>query len=156
MSVDSKVVRGRRDLKFTSLDDVLADAEKLASSPDTEVLGNWPLNHLFMHLASAMNKSIDGISFKPPWQYRLLGFFIKGRILSRGMPPGFRLPKEAEARAYPAAPSVEDALETLRKAVDRVKTERMTVRHPVFGRLNHEEWTRFHLRHAELHLSFAV
>jgi hypothetical protein len=32
----------------------------------------------------------------------------------------------------------------------------MTARHPVLGKLTHEEWTQLHLRHAELHLSFAV
>jgi hypothetical protein len=156
MSVDTRTVCGRRQLHWTSLDDVLADAEKLVAAPHTRTLGNWPLNQLLMHLALTINRSIDGISFRAPWRVRLLGFFIKRRALRQGLPAGFRLPKDREALVYPAAPSPQDALQTLRRAASRLRTEKMTARHPVFGRLTHEEWTQLHLRHAELHLSFAM
>jgi hypothetical protein len=154
--VDTKAVQGRRELKFTSFDEVIADAENLASSPNVKLLGNWPLSQLLTHLTQAINGSIDGIPHKAPWYVRLLGFFIKGRIIRNGIPPGRNLPKEAEGAAFPPASSPQDALEALRKAVDRLKTEKMTSRHPVFGNLTHEEWTQLHFRHCELHLSFAV
>jgi hypothetical protein len=32
----------------------------------------------------------------------------------------------------------------------------MTARHPVLGKLTHDQWKQIHLRHAELHLSFAA
>jgi hypothetical protein len=154
--VDTKAVRGRRELHFRSFDEVLADAEGLVASPHTGTLGNWPLSQLLTHLAKAINKSIDGISAKVPIRFRILGWFIKGRVLKKGLSPGFQLPQGREAEAFPAAASPTAALETLRAAVGRTRTERMTARHPVFGGLTHEEWTRLHLRHAELHLSFAV
>ncbi len=72
------------------------------------------------------------------------------------MPPGFRLPKDVEGSFFPAAASPLEALEGLRRAVARLQNERMTARHLVFGKLTHEEWTQLHLRHAELHLSFAI
>ncbi len=31
-----------------------------------------------------------------------------------------------------------------------------TEQHPVFGAMNVEQWNQFHLRHAEMHLSFIV
>ncbi|MBX9787841.1 MAG: DUF1569 domain-containing protein [Pirellulales bacterium] len=34
--------------------------------------------------------------------------------------------------------------------------ETRRVPHPVIGRLSVDQWNRFHLRHAELHLSFFV
>ena len=105
---------------------------------------------------SSMNRSIDGISFKAPWYMRLFGRFVKRRFLKRGLPPGFKLPKDTEAAAYPAVASPQEALAILHQAVARLRNEKATVPHPVFGRLTHEEWTQFHLRHAELHLSFAV
>ena len=154
--VDTKTVRGRRELAFGSLDEVVADAERLVASPHTRTLGNWPLSQLLTHLATAINRSIDGIAFRAPLSVRIIGFFIKGRVMKKGLRPGFRLPREREAGAYPPAASPQEALETLRAAVARTRTERITARHPVFGRLTHEEWVRFHLRHAELHLSFAV
>jgi len=96
------------------------------------------------------------MSAKAPWFLRLIGPFVKRRIIKNGMSSGFKLPKEREATAFPAASSPQEALGKLRAAVGRLKQERMTARHPVFGKLTHEEWTRLHLRHAELHLSFAV
>jgi hypothetical protein len=156
MTVDTKTVQGRRQLTFRSFAEVIADAERLTSSPHTKVLGNWPLNQLIAHLATAINRSIDGISAKMPWFVRLMGLFRKGRILKNGLPPGFQLPRDREALAFPQVASSQEALGILRKAVARLSAERMTARHPVFGNLTHDEWTQLHLRHAELHLSFAV
>jgi hypothetical protein len=156
MTVDTATVQGRRKLTFRSFDEVLADAERLVSSPNTKTLGNWPLSQLLTHLATTINSSIDGMSAKAPWFLRLVGPLVKRRIIKSGMSSGFKLPKEREATAFPAASSPQEALGKLRAAVGRLKQERMTARHPVFGKLTHEEWTRLHLRHAELHLSFAV
>jgi hypothetical protein len=155
MSIDTKTVPGRRELTFASLDEVVADAEKLVASPNTKMLGNWPLSQLLTHLATAINGSIDGYSAKAPWFIRLIGPLMKGRFLRNKMSPGFKLPKEVEVGFFPAAASSQDALEELRAVVGRTQNERMTARHPVLGTLTHEEWTRLHLRHAELHLSFA-
>ena len=156
MSVDSKSVQGRRKLHFSSLGDVVLDAERLVAAPNAKTLGNWPLDQLLTHLAIAIHSSIDGIPGKANWMVRLVGPLIKGRVLKRGMSPGFRLPKKLETLAFPPASSPEKALSKLRSAVERTKTEQMTACHPVFGKLSHEEWERFHLRHAELHLSFAI
>ena len=156
MSIDTKTVPGRRELTFASLDEVVADAEKLVASPNTKMLGNWPLSQLLTHLATAVNGSIDGYSAKAPWLVRLIGPLLKGRFLKNKMSPGFKLPKDVEVGFFPAVPSPQEALEELRAAVVRLKTEKMTTRHPVLGKLTHEEWTRLHLRHAELHLSFAI
>lgn len=120
------------------------------------MLGNWPLDRLLSHLTIAVNSSIDGITEQAPWVIRLIGPWIKARVFRRGMSPGFRLPKRIEAVAFPADASIDEALANWKAAVARTKTERMTARHPVFGSLTHEEWMQFHLRHAELHLSFAT
>jgi hypothetical protein len=136
---------------------MLADAEKLVASPQTKMLGNWPLDRLLGHLSVAIERSIDGVSFQMPWYKRLLArYFIKGRVLKQGVPAGFNLPKDREAGAYPSFASPKEALSRLRQAVARSQVEKMASRHPFFGALTHDEWTRFHLRHAEMHLSFAV
>ncbi len=156
MPVNSRKVQGRRELHFTSLDEMVSDAEKLVSSPTTKTLGNWPLNQLLTHLATAMNASIDGIPFSAPWYLRILGFFIKPGVLKRGVLPGFSLPKDKEAAAFPAVSSPQEALDMLRKATGRLRNETASATHPIFGALTHKEWTQLHLRHAEMHLSFAV
>jgi hypothetical protein len=156
MPVDTKAVQGRRELNFSSLDDISADAEKLVSSPHTRTLGNWPLSRLLAHLAMTMNGSIDGFSFKAPWYIRAILFWIKGRFVRNRLSPGIKLSKDSEAVAYPPVSSPQEALEMLRSAVERTKTQRMSAPHPAFGALTHEQWVQLHLRHAELHLSFAV
>jgi hypothetical protein len=103
-----------------------------------------------------VNGSIDGFSFKAPWYIRGILFFIKGRFLKNRWSPGITLPKDKEAVMYPPVSSPQDAFEMLRRAVERTKTQRMSARHPAFGALTHEQWVQVHLRHAELHLSFAV
>jgi Protein of unknown function (DUF1569) len=154
--VDTAKVAGRRQLRFASLDEVVADAERLVSSPNTKMLGNWPLRQLLSHLATAINSSIDGTFGLAPWYIRLVGPFLKRRFITKGFSAGFKLPRELEATFFPAGGSSQEALDGLRRAVGRTKNEQMTGRHPVLGKLTHDEWTQLHLRHAELHLSFAL
>jgi hypothetical protein len=156
MSIDTKTVQGRRELHFQSLAEMLADAERLVASGHTKTLGNWPLDQLLTHLASAINHSIDGISAKAPWFIRLLAPFLKHRILTRTMSPGFKLPGDVDKAFFPAVASHQEALQMFQHAIARLKNEQMTARHPVLGKLTHDEWIQFHLRHAELHLSFAI
>ncbi len=156
MRIDSKTVQGRRTLKFSSFDEVIADAEMLASSPNTRTLGNWPVDRLLTHLATAINLSIDGMDVKAPWLMRLMGPLIKRRVMKQGMPPGFNVPKDREAGAYPGGFTPHEAVDKLSAAVARTQREKMTARHPVFGPLTHEEWTLLHLHHAAMHLSFTV
>lgn len=156
MPVETKTVPGRRNLHFQSINEAVSDAEMLVASPNTKMLGNWPLGQLLTHLTLAMNSSIDGISAKAPWFVRLAGPLIKGRILKRGMSAGFKLPQKVEKDFFPAVASPQEAMEKFRAAANRIQTEKMTSPHPVFGKITHEEWMQLHLRHAELHLSFAV
>ena len=156
MYVETKNVQKRRKLTFHSIDEVVADAERLVTSPNTKMLGNWPLDQLLTHLTLAMNGSVEGISAKAPWYVRLLSPLIKRRIFKHGMSAGFRLPKEVEKEFFPPAASIQEAFEKFRTAAKRIQTERMTSPHPVFGKLTQDEWMKLHLRHAELHLSFAI
>ncbi len=146
---------GRRQLRFTSLDEVLAEAGRLVAASDTKMRGNWSLARLLAHLASTIDASIDGISFRVPLWLRWLGPLFKQRAIRSRMPTGFRLPAEAEARAFPEVESSQAALEMLHRAIARLQNERMTARHPVLGKLSHDQWCQIHLRHAELHLGFA-
>jgi hypothetical protein len=154
--VDTAKVAGRRQLHFASLDEIVADAEKLTASPNTKMLGNWPLGPLLGHLATSINSSIDDDFGMAPWYIRLVAPLFKRRFLAKGMPAGFRLPKEIDAKVFPASSSAQQGLDDLRKAVGRTKSEQMTGRHPALGRMTHDEWTQMHLRHSEMHLGFAL
>ena len=157
MPVISKTVQGRRDVSFQTLDDIVADAEKLVASPKSRTIGNWPLVKLIKHLSQTIHNSIDGFQSKAPLWIRLIVPLFKGRILNAPkMSPGINLPKAAVASAFPDAGSLQEALDDLRRAVARTKSERMEAMHPAFGKMTHDEWNTLHLRHSDMHLSFAL
>ncbi len=155
MLVNTKTVQGRRNLEFSTLDEIVADAEKLVAAKDTQTLGNWSLSHLLSHLTMTFNSSIDGFQIKAPLFIRLIVPFFKKSVLRQKMSPGINLPKSAQAVAFPDVGSSQEALEQLRKAVARAKSERMEAAHPGLGNMTQDEWVKLHLRHSEMHLSFA-
>jgi hypothetical protein len=154
MSVDTTKAQGRRTLRFQSLDDVLADADRLADAP-VRSLGNWSLGQICKHLAESMNQSIDGFEFQASLPVRMVARLIKGRYLKRGFTPGFKLPRRA-VRLLPPPIDTQEGLAALRAGVERLKRETRRSANPVFGPLTAEEWNQLHLRHSELHLSFIV
>src|SRR5574342_33702 len=94
--IDTRKVKQRRQLRFESLDDILAEVERLASSKNIRAVGNWTSGQVLQHLAATMNGSIDGFpTFVPAPVRLLLRLFMKRRFLTRPMPPGFQLPKNA-------------------------------------------------------------
>lgn len=152
MSVVTKKVQGRRTVRYETLDDLLAEAEQLATS-DIRTLGNWSLGQNLKHIAMALDSSIDGNDFKLPAPVRfLMSLFMKRKFLTKSIPAGFK----STAKFIPDETSTEDGLTALREAVARQKQESKRVPHPGFGKLTNKEWEDFNLRHAEMHMSFIV
>ncbi len=91
--VDTKKV-ARRTLHFNSLDEVLAEAERLvAGSP--RMLGNWSLGQTLVHLARGLDMAVEPAPFRAPWYVRLVGPWLKTRFLTKPMSAGFKLPNDA-------------------------------------------------------------
>lgn len=71
------------------------------------------------------------------------------------MPAGFQISSKMEV----VRPKEHDAVKTLselHKAIERLKQETPQALNPGLGRLTVDEWNAFHLRHAELHMSFVT
>jgi hypothetical protein len=153
MSVDTSKVPNRRPLHFQTIDDILRDVEHLNGGKVKEI-GNWSGGQILRHLATVMNGSIDGMSMRLPWYFRILGKMMKGRILNKGMTPGFQLKGAAAAELIPPATSWEEGLQKFRQALGRLHTETKREPSPFLGSMTREEWDQLHCRHAELHLSF--
>ncbi len=64
MPTETSKVQGRRKVQYTSLRDVLADAERI-SKGRVEALGNWSAGQIFMHLANSLNDSTVPIPGPP-------------------------------------------------------------------------------------------
>ncbi len=156
MSNKVKTVSGRRSLRFSALEDIARDARALVESGQTRVLGNWSLERIFSHLNFVISGSMDGTYPEAPWIVRWIGPFFKKRYLKNPMKPGFNLPRNFVPMFYPDQGSAREALVLLEETIRRTQTIPMAAKHSIFGPMNHEEWTQLHLRHAELHLSFAI
>lgn len=155
--VNTTKASGRRALRFTSLDDIAADVERLAQAPQVHVLGNWTAGQIVQHLAVVMHKSIDGFTERPPAVVRfLLALFLKRRMLTHPMSPGFNLPKRAAAELVAPPVEFDEALQNIRQALARLHAEEHREPHPAFGALTRDQWEQLHCRHSELHLSFIV
>lgn len=153
--VDTRKVTGRRTLRYNTFDELLADAERLAAS-DTRTLGNWSLGQILQHLAKSLDMMIDGPPFLLPAPLRLfMRVFMKKKMLSATLSPGFKLPKRA-GRYLPGSTTTEEGLRLLRAAVQRVKGTAQRGPHPAFGKMGPGEWDEFQLRHCEMHMSFVV
>jgi hypothetical protein len=156
MTVNTKKVAGRRELHFDTMDDMQREAERLAGG-EVAMLGNWSLPQIFTHLAAGLNSTIDGSSFKAPLYMRLLAPLMKKKFINEGIPPGFTIPPAAQAQFLPPD-NIETnaALEDLRAAIQRLKSADAFAKHPLLGKLSKDEIVQFQLRHAEMHLSFAI
>jgi len=155
--VNTAKVTGRRQLHFSSLDDIRADVEQLAAAREIKTLGNWSASQIFQHLGLVMNNSIDGFKSQMPWIVSvLLGTFMKKKILNNPMGAGFKLPARAAQELIPGETSLEEGLQTIRRGLDRLKAESKRVNSPFLGKMSLEDWTKLHCRHSELHLSFLV
>lgn len=156
MSVKTSEVTNRRRIRYESFHDLLVDAECLAQG-EVLMLGNWTLGQIYLHLARSMHASIDGLPIQAPWLSRLsVKLFYARRLLSGPMPAGLRLPAEAAQRLSPELVSTEDGLFALRESIDRLGFETDRAAHPLLGEMSLDQWDSFHLRHAELHMSFAL
>jgi hypothetical protein len=156
MKVDTKRVAGRRALHFETLDNIVRDAQMLASRR-ASTIGNWTLAQIFEHLAKSTEASLDGVKERPSLFLRLFARVLKKRFLTKPMPSGFTLPRNLQAELLPSDQATTEAfLARLRAAVDRTKSESHREPQVIFGRIPVQENNQIHLRLAEMHLSFAV
>lgn len=158
MTINTKKVITRRELRFESMEEVLADAERLASG-EVRTKGTWSVGQILQHLAQTMHASIDGTDIKIPWIVKILIGLVmnKEKMLNEAVRPGFKIPRKGEAQFLPRPDvSTQEGLDALRAAIERCRQERSRAEHPALGAITREEWDLLHLRHAEPHLSFVV
>lgn len=145
----------RRELSFSSLDEVVADAERL-SQGDVRTTGNHSFGQILKHLALTHDMATGKIKTpRPPLHMRLLMPFLKGMILNGPVKPGFKLPKASEEFFWPDGEiDIQEALTHLRESVENYKANGPLAVHPVFGKVSREQNDRLNCGHCAMHLSF--
>ncbi len=155
--VNTRHVEGRRAVSFATIDDAVADAERVAAADQTgnaKTVGNWTVGQILNHLATWATYAYDGAPFRAPWFIRIIARTFKKRFLTKAMPAGGRIPRVPGGTYGTEIVPTDVALDRFRKAFTRLKHEPPTAPSPAFGPLTHEEAIALNLRHAELHLSF--
>lgn len=146
----------RRELRFQNLDEVLAEAERLAGG-EVRTTGKHTFGQILEHLALSTDVASGKISPPPPPLFmRLMMKFMKRFIInSKPLTPGVKLPKAGEEFFWPdRAFDVRQALSHLQEATEYYKSNGAIAKHPFFGDLTAQEALELNCRHAALHLSF--
>ncbi len=161
MAIDTGRVKGRRTLRFATLNEAMAEAERVVAAEKAgslERLGNWSAGQTLGHLAAWMSFPYDGYppGFGAPWFIRVLLKLQKKKFLNGSLPAGVRIPHVPGGTLGTESMSADEGLARYRRAAARLEAGAPTCDNIVFGPLTHEEWTKLNLRHAELHLSFLV
>lgn len=155
-AIDTKHAQ-RRTLRFNSLDDLLAEVDRIVAADRAGTLrttGNWTAGQALGHLATWINYGYEGFPMKVPWFIRVLIKMKLKAYLRDGMPAGVHIPK-VEGGTFGTEPlTIEEGARRLREAVARLRREPARFDSPAFGKLSEEDRVRLNLRHAELHLGF--
>ena len=151
----------RRTLRFETIDDALAEAERLVAADREGRLaraGNWSLGKTLGHLATWTEFALNGYprEVHAPLPVRVILRMMRGRILNKGMVPGVKVGRLPGGTVGLDEVPPEVGLARWRTALHRLKASAPTIDNPAFGRLTHEEWVKLNLRHAELHLGNQV
>jgi len=158
-SVNTAEIPDRRILRFSSIDDCLDEANRLAASYRRGVckqLGNWTLGQVFGHLATWAEFAYSPCPIKAPWIIRFIMGFQKNKFLHNPMKPGIRIPRVENGTLGTAPMEMEEGLTRFRNAFERLKRESPTCPSPVFGLLSRLEAQAINERHVELHLGFFI
>lgn len=150
--VSTKKVQGRRRVRYESFDDLLSEARQF-SEGEVRSLGNWSQGQIYEHLARSLDASIDGMgmSFPAPLRW-MMTLLMKRKFLEEEIPAGFSSP----GKYCPEETSAAEGLASLQRAIARQAVEPERIMHPGLGHIGRDGWDKFHLRHAELHMSFLI
>ena len=157
--VDTKKAPGRRILRFESIDEALAEVDRLVDAEHAGRLkrvGNWTLGQALGHLAAWVEYSYTGAPLKVPFFIKWILRLQKRKFLYEPMRTGARIPGIPGGTLATEPMPLDEAEGRYRRALERLKSRAPTALNPIFGVLTHNEWIALHLRHAEGHLGFMV
>src|SRR5262245_27442668 len=158
-AVNTGKVTGRRILRFDSIDQLLAEVDRLVAAERAgrlKRLGNWTLGQTLGHLATWDEFSYTGVPLNPPFFIRWILRFQKNKFLRGPMPAGVKIPNVQGGTLGTEPISLDEGLARHTKVLQRLKIEAPTLPSTIFGKMMHAEAIALTLRHAELHLGFFV
>ena len=151
----------RRQLRFSTLDDIVGDAENLLAN-GYDKTGNWDLAQVCNHCALWVKYPLDGFPKLPLW-LKPIFFVVKRTVLpklerqmreTKTMPVGM---STAPMTVFPPGQDEAAALAGLKLQLERYKTHTGPMHSsPLRGQLSLVEWEDTAKTHCAHHLSFLV
>ncbi|MFK7770234.1 MAG: DUF1569 domain-containing protein [Mariniblastus sp.] len=145
----------RRQLAFNSLNDAVADVERLVQGK-VRTTGKHTFGQIIEHLART-HDMVTGkiVGPKMPWYIRMAMPFMRKKILNGPVTPGFKLPKNVEDFFWEKGDvDVQQALTHLKESVEYYNSNGPLPVHPVFGEATREQIDSLNRQHCAMHLSF--
>jgi hypothetical protein len=158
-TVDTTKVAERRTLRLESIDQLLAEVDRLVTAEKAgrlRRLGNWTLGQTLGHLATWAEYAYTGCPLRVPFFIKWLLRLRKRKFLYEPMRAGVRIPRVDGGTLGTEPLSLDEGLSRFRRVMERLKVESPTAPNVIFGRLSPDEQIALTLRHAELHLGFFV
>ncbi|HIF00147.1 MAG TPA: DUF1569 domain-containing protein [Planctomycetes bacterium] len=146
----------RRELTFQTIDEAIAEAERLASG-EVRTTGAHSFGQILNHLALSHDTSTGRVVAPPPPLFMKLMMPLMKRMVinSKPLKPGITLPAKGEAFFWPDREiDVPTGLQYFKESVEYYKNNGALDKHPFFGKLTKDECDELNCRHAALHLSF--
>lgn len=144
----------RRKLHFDTLDDALAETERLAEG-EVETTGRYSYGQILDHMAKVTDTVTGELVLPPaPLPLRIAIRMARPIMIRNTLPAGFKLPSKTQSVLWSSEDvDVATGLQRWKEAIDRYKNGELQP-HPVFGKMTREQHDQIQCRHAELHLSF--
>src|SRR4051794_22331695 len=134
--IDTARVTGRRELQFKSIDDALAEADRVAAlerAGQLQCLGNWTGGQNFNQLGTWAEYAYSPNPLKPPLVIKLILRTMKKRFLYAPMKVGAKIPKVENGTLGTEPCAFDDGLNRYKKAMQRLKIEMPTQPNVIFG-----------------------
>lgn len=154
MSQPTETSGQHRKLRFASLDEAMAEAERL-SAVETRTTGHFSLGQILEHLARTL-EVVVGTRKVPalPLPMKVTARLIRPIALKKSM-TGLKLPAKTQGVLWPdESVSTEEGLSHLRKQFEIFRNTDPLPVHPIFGKMNRQQHEALQCRHFEGHLGF--
>jgi hypothetical protein len=148
------MAREHRKLRFNSIDEAMAEAERLAVC-ETRTTGHFSLGQIYEHLARTF-EVVLGEREMPPTSFpmRTMARLMRPMVLRKAS-TGFKLPAKAQDVLWPSEDvTVEEGLAHLRETFGRFKSAPKLPKHVFFGNMTRLQHDTLQCRHFESHLGF--
>ena len=141
-----------RQLRFETLDDILAEARKIAANPNAPSNGAWTPAQNVWHVGRFLKAGVEGYPAKVPLFLKLIGPLLKKQFTTKGFNPGIKLPAQAANHMVaPADTTMDQAMDMFESAVAGAKAKGFLPKNPMMGKMTQQQWIDLHCRHAEMH-----